>query len=105
MHAVPGMPGSDDDEIRRSGLARDELKRQFKRGAPFNLLEVLALGAEPLAHVVETCVRGATLMFRGLTIDDETSSGESRPQRQAGNSNERRLKAVGQGKGKLHALL
>src|SRR6516164_11840586 len=45
------MPCSDDDEIRRSGLARHELIRQFKRGAPFNLFEMLALGAELLAHV------------------------------------------------------
>src|SRR6516164_2870732 len=84
------MPCSDDDEIRRSGLARHELIRQFKCGAPFNLFEMLALRAELLAHVLETCARRAALTFRGLVIDSD--------------ANERCLKAVGQSKSKLHSL-
>src|SRR6516165_2209936 len=98
------MPCSDDDKIRRSGLARHKLIWQFKRGAPFNLFEMLALGAEPLAHVLETCARRAALMFRGLVIDDDASGGEGRPQHQADKANERCLKAVGQSKSKLHSL-
>ena len=43
-------------------------------------------------------------MCRGLVIDDNASSGKSGPQRQAGNANERCLKAVGQGKRKLDSL-
>ena len=43
-------------------------------------------------------------MCRGLVIDDNASSGKSGPQRQAGNANERCLKAVGQGKSKLDSL-
>src|SRR5215471_13807713 len=93
-----------DNGIRRSGLARHELIRQFKRGAPFNLFEMLALFAELLADVIETCARRAALMFRGLAIDDDTPRGESRPQRQASDANERCLKAVGQSKSKLHSL-
>src|SRR6516165_12432398 len=104
LHVTPSMPCSDDDEIRRSGLARHELIRQFKRGAPFNPFEMLALGAELLAHVLETCARRAALMFRGLAIDDDTPRGKSRPQRQASDANERCLKAVGQSKSKLHSL-
>jgi len=80
------------------------LIRQFKRGAPFNLFEMLALGAELLAHVLETCARRAALMFRGLAIDDDSPRGKSRPQRQASDANERCLKAVGQSKSKLHSL-
>jgi len=65
---------------------------------------MLALFAEPLADVIETCARRAALMFRGLAIDDDTPRGESRPQRQASDANERCLKAVGQSKSKLHSL-
>jgi len=43
-------------------------------------------------------------MFRGLVIDDDASGGESGPQRQAGNANERCLEAVGQSKRKLDSL-
>ena len=65
---------------------------------------MLPFGAEPPAHVIETCAHRSALMCRELVIDDNASSGKSGPQRQAGNANERCLKAVGQGKRKLDSL-
>ena len=52
MHVAASVPCSDDDEIRRSCLAGDKFMRQFKSGAPFNLLEVLAFAAESPAHLI-----------------------------------------------------
>jgi len=79
MPVGPSMPWSENNEIRRSGLARYEFVRQFKRGAPFNLLEMLPFGAEPPAHVIEACAHRSALTCRGLVIDNNASSGKSGP--------------------------
>jgi hypothetical protein len=65
---------------------------------------MLALGAEPPAHVIEPRAHRAAVMFRGFVIDDDARSGESGPQRQAGNANKRCLKAIGQSKCSLDSL-
>jgi hypothetical protein len=105
MHAASGVSRSGDDEVRGTRLPQYEFVGQLKRGAPFNLFEMLRLGAESPAHVIETCAYRAALMLRGLVIDDNASGRESGPQRQAGNTNERCLKALGQTKGELNPLL
>jgi hypothetical protein len=104
MHVAPGVPCPDNDEIRRSCFSRYEFVRQLKGGTPFNLFEMLALGPEPPADVVQACAHRAAIVLRGLVIDDDASHGESWPQRQAGNANEGHLKAVGQSKSKLDSL-
>jgi hypothetical protein len=95
MHVTPGVPSADNDQIRRSCLPRYEFVRQLKGGTPFNLFEMLALGAESPADVVEECAHRAAIGLRGLVIDDDASRGESRPQRQTGNANEGRAKSIG----------
>jgi hypothetical protein len=105
MHVAPGMACSDDDEIRCSCLPRYKFVWHFKSGAPFNLLEMPALGAESPADVIEASANYAAIMFRGLVIDDDASSGESGPQRQAGNSYEGRPKPVRQRERKLDPTL
>jgi hypothetical protein len=89
------VPCSDDDEIRRSCLAGDKFIRQFKSGAPFNLLEMLAFAAESPAHLIEACAHRPAILFGGLVIDDDAPGGESGPQWQACDANESRLKSVG----------
>src|SRR6266545_132270 len=101
MHVAPSVPCPDNDEIRRSCFSRYEFVRQLEGGTPFNLLEVLALGAESPAEVVQACAHRAAIVLRGLVIDDEASRGERWPQRQAGNANEGGLKSIRQSKSKL----
>jgi len=72
------VPCSDDDEIRRSCLPGYKFIRQFKSGAPFNLLEMLALAAESPANFIQACAHGPTIVFAGLVIDDDASHGERR---------------------------
>jgi len=72
------VPCSDDDEIRRSCLPGYKFIRQFKCGAPFNLLEMLAFAAESPANLIQACGHGPTIVFAGLVIDDYASRGECR---------------------------
>ena len=99
------MPGPDDDEIGRSRFPRYEFVGEFQRGAPFDLLEALALIAELLAHLVEA---GALLprdVLSRFAVDGDACADESRPRRQPGNPDERGLKTICQGQRDLDSLL
>jgi len=76
-----GMPCANNDEIRCSSLLEDKFVRQLKRGAPFDLLEILGFVAESPADIIETRADRTAVMFRGLVIDDEASGGEGGPWR------------------------
>ena len=85
-------------------LPRHKLGRQFKSGAPFHLLEMLALNAELLAHLLEAGRRHAIVVRGGFAVDHNASGGEGRPQGQARDSNERCLKPVRQIERELDSL-
>ena len=100
--ARAGWP--DKDNVRRPRLPRHKLGRQFKSGAPFHLLEMLALNAELLAHLLEAGCRHAIVVRGGFAVDHNASGGEGRPQGQARDSNERCLKPVSQIERELDSL-
>jgi hypothetical protein len=104
MHGAAAMPCSDDNEIRRSCFPRDQFGRQLKGGPPFYLLEVLALGPESPAHLIQARAHRPAMVLGGLVIEGDASRRESRMQWQTCDANEGRLKSVRQSKSQLDPL-
>ena len=65
---------------------------------------MLPLDAELLAHLLEAGRRHAIVMLGGFAVDHNASGGESRPEGQARDANERCLKPVRQIERELDSL-
>ena len=98
------MAAPDNDEIRRPRLPGHKLVWQFERGAPFDLLEALPLGAKPFSHLFETGHHPLTIGLSWLSENDDAACGKCRLQGQARDPDQGCVEAVRQRKRKLDPL-